>query len=249
MSTPLPFARSLEDLAPTRWTVVAKVKSGNAEEALNATDRLCRMYWYPVYLFIRAHGHSHTDGQDLTQGFFEVFLNRGGFSKVDPAKGRMRNYLLTSVNHYLITVHEHAQAKKRGGGKVVMVPFDAALAEDQYRTEPVDHMAPDRLFQRSWALQLLEGTFEALRSKYADDGLDREYDTLRPMLGFSGDARDEDYAAISARVGVQVGALRVRVHRLRTEFVELLRRTVAETLWNPTEESINDELRVLRELV
>jgi len=249
MRTTLPIPKILPDCDATSWTMVAQVRSQNEKEALEARNRLCRAYWYPIYLLIRAHAYAHSDAQDLTQGFFEVFLHRDGFAKADREKGRLRNYLLTSVNHYLISAHEHSTAQKRGSGKVVLAPFDSVLAENQYRVEPVDHLSPDRLFQRRWALQLLEGTFELLRSKYAADGLDVEYDALRPMLGFSGEALEEDYAAISARTGVETGALRARVCRLRAKFVELLRKTVAATLWDTSDESINEELRELREWV
>lgn len=229
--------------------MVAQAKSDDEGVAREAINRLCNAYWYPVYLFIRAQAISHTDAQDLTQGFFESFLHREGFAKADKEKGRLRNYLLTSVKHFMISTHERTTAQKRGHGKVILMPFDAVYAEDHFRAEPVDDLSPDRLFQRRWALQLLEATFETLRQKYESEGLEEEFKALRPMLGFSQEKKEEDYAALSARLGVEPGVLRVRVYRLRVKFVEMLRETVAATLLSPTEEAINEELRELREWV
>ena len=200
-----------------------------------------------MYAYIRSRGYSDADAKDFTQGFFERLLRLNGLAKADPRHGRLRSYLLSSVKNFLISQHEHAASQKRGGN-VVITSFDEEWAGNAFATEPVDEMTPDRLYQRRWALTVLEFAFELLREEYVADGKMEQYDRLRPMLGFTAEC-ERNYADVSAQMGVPVSTLKVHVHRLRQRWKEILREQVALTLADPTEENIKDELRELLDCV
>jgi RNA polymerase sigma-70 factor (ECF subfamily) len=226
---------------------VRQAASSNDEIARTALDTLCNAYWYPVYAYIRSRNHGDADAKDLTQGFFARLLRLNGLAKADPRHGRLRSYLLSSVKNFLISEHERAASRKRGG-EVAITSFDDEWAGSAFANEPVDEMTPDRLYQRRWALTILEFAFELLREEYVANGKMEQYERLRPMLGFTAEC-ELDYADVSAQTGVPVNTLKVHVHRLRQRWKEILREQVANTLAEPTEENIKDELRELLECV
>lgn len=244
-STPIRQPRPPRSFATTNWSLVRQAASSNEEIVRAALDTLCNAYWYPVYAFVRSRNHSEADAKDLTQGFFARLLRLNGLAKADPLHGRLRSYLLSSLKNFLISEHAQATSQKRGGGMAI-ASFDDEWAGNTFATEPVDEMTPDRLYQRRWALTVLEFSFDLLREEYAAKGKEELYEHLRPMLGFTSES-ERDYAGISAQAGVPVNTLKVHVHRLRQRWTEILREQVAQTLADPTEENIKDELRELLE--
>lgn len=233
--------------ATTNWSVVRQAGSGDEEVVQTALDTLCNAYWYPVYAYIRARSPSDADAQDLTQGFFLRILRTNLLTKASRQRGRLRSYLLSSVKNYLISEHAHEKAKKRGGEAVVF-SFDTQWAEDAFRNEPVDELTPDRLYQRRWALTVLEFALDLLRQEHEADGRADEFARLRPLLGFAAEG-GSNYVELAAQLGMPLGTLKSRVHRLRQRCNELLRQQVALTLADPTEENVRDELRELLDCV
>jgi len=223
----------------TRWSLVRQAASSADPAAAQALSALCEAYWYPVYAFIRSSGKGSHDAEDLTQGFFARLLEKEIFAAADPDKGKLRNFLLTCVRRYLADDHDRAMAQKRGAA--VLVSFSPDWAEQTYATEPVDDLTPDRLFQRRWALTVLEFSFDLLREEFAAEGKSEQFDTLRPFLGFGPDP-EQRYEDIAVSSGTPVATLKTRVFRLRQRWRELLFEQVAMTLDTPSPEEIKGEL-------
>lgn len=226
----------------TRWTLVRRAVGTDDAAARAALAALCAGYWYPLYAFIRRSGKSPPDAEDLTQGFFARLLEKGTLAAADPEKGKLRTFLLACARHYLADEHDRAQAQKRGFGLVTS--FDAAQAEERYATEPVDNLTPDRLFQRRWALTLVEETLRLLGEEWHAQGKGPLFDSLRPFLGF-GPEPERRYEDLAPALAMPVGTLKNHVFRLRTRWRELLFEQVAATLDEPTEGEIKAELSEL----
>jgi RNA polymerase sigma-70 factor (ECF subfamily) len=209
----------------------------HARESLSA---LCDAYWYPLYAYIRRLGYGPEPARDLTQDFFARLLERGLLAEADPARGRFRSFLRTVCAHYLANQRDRQNARKRGGGRVAL-PIDAAEAEGRYARELADELSPDRIFDRSWALALLERVLGQLRLEYDEAGKSATFEALRG--GLEGGPEDVPHAMIAARLGTSEGAARVAAHRLRRRYGELLRREIASTLDDPAE--VDDEIRDL----
>lgn len=229
----------------TRWSLVrAAAGQGNVSEAGRALAEICEICWYPVYAFIRRSGHAPHDAEDLTQGFFARLIEKDILSAADPARGRLRTFLLTCVRNHLHHEHERSIAAKRDAR--LLTSFDAAEAEDRYLREPADDLAPDRLYQRRWALTLLGATLDVLEREFQAAGKDALFDTLRPFLGF-GVSTADSYDSAAARLGMPAGTLKNHVFRLRQRWRELLFEQVSATLDDPTSDEIKAELAELME--
>ncbi len=226
--------------ATTHWSVILAAKDAEAPGALDALDHLCQAYWYPLYAFIRRQGFGSADAEDLTQEFFASWLRRDSLRSASPEKGRFRSFLLVAVKRFLINQHERAHAGKRGGG-AVHVPIDTEIAETRYQAEPQEGLTAERVFERRWALTILEGVVRRLKSEAAVRGKGDEFDGLKAFLTVA--APESHYAEAGARVGLSEGAARVAVHRLRRRFRELFREEIARTVSRP--EEIDDEIRHL----
>ncbi len=223
----------------TRWSLVRRaVGAGDAQ----ALATLCDAYWYPIYAYVRRSGHSPHDAEDLTQGLFAGLLEKETLTRADPEKGRLRTFLLKCAHDFLADQRDRALAQKRGAA--VLVSFDSTSAEERYAAEPVDDLSPDRLFQRRWAMTILEHSLELLAAEFAADGKVEIFDALRPFLGFGPDP-DRHYEEVSALLGTPVGTLKNQVFRLRQRWRELLFEQVALTLDEPTPEEIKGELSEL----
>lgn len=222
----------------TRWTLVAQVRSGG-DSGAKALEELCAMYWYPVYVYARRDGARPSDAEDLTQGFFARLLERGDLKAVDAAKGRLRSYLLRALKNFSISEGEKQRALKRGGG-VVVVPIDGTEAEGRFREEPADVSDPSVLFERRWALGLLEEAFARTKSEYESSDKGDLFAALSPMMAGRSDRR-EGYAALGESLGMSAGAVQVAVHRLRKRYRGQLEEAVAETVERP--EDVAEELR------
>lgn len=226
----------------TQWSAVRLAVGADDAKARVALAELCGVYWYPLYAFIRRSGKSPHDAEDLTQGFFARLVEKGLLASADPAKGKLRTFLLACLQHYLLDEHDRTQAQKRGGG--ALVNFDSASAEERYAAEPVDEVSPDRLFQRRWALTILEQTLERLGEEMAARGKAELFAALRPFLGF-GTGAAKSYEELSPELGIPVGTLKNHVFRLRERWKETLFEEVGGTLRDPTPTDIRGELAEL----
>jgi RNA polymerase sigma factor (sigma-70 family) len=226
--------------ATTHWSVVLTAAKEDAPEAAAALERLCRTYWYPLYVFVRRRGHSPEDAQDLTQQFFALFLHKEYFRLADRARGRFRTFLLHALEHFLINEWKRAQRAKRGGG-TTPISLDVQDAEHRYARELVTTLTPDRAYEKQWAATLLEQVLSALREEYAAAGSSRVFAELADLLW--GKDGSVSFAEIGNRLSMTEGAARGAMHRLRTRYREQLRREVAQTVSEPGE--VDEELRYL----
>jgi RNA polymerase sigma-70 factor (ECF subfamily) len=198
------------------------------------------MYWYPLYAYARRHLPSAHDAQDLTQAFFAQLLEKDYLQAADPQRGKFRSFLLTAFKHFLSKERERAHAQKRGGGRSLL-SLDFELGESRYHREPVDHATPERLYERGWALAILEQTLAKLRQELVNAGKERLFECLKGTL--AGEALQESYARIALQLGMSEQAVKVAVYRLRRRCQELLRAEIAQTVTSP--EEVEDELRDL----
>ena len=226
---------------PTHWSVVlAAAGHADSTHARDALEKLCRNYWLPIYVFVRRQGHNAHDAQDLTQEFFARLLEKNFLAGVQREKGRFRSFLLASVKHFLANEWDKARAQKRGGGQVP-ISINSEVAENSFGLEPVDTLTADRIFERRWALALLEVVLRRLREEYTRDGKEKQFNELKSTLTEA--SRAAPYAVIAARLGTSEGAVKVAAHRLRQRYRELLRAEIADTVANPGE--VDDEIRNL----
>src|SRR5215475_1101517 len=176
--------------ATTHWSVVVHAGNSGSPEAASALERLCRSYWYPLYVFVRRKGHSHEDASDLTQAFFAKFLEKRYLKSVDASLGKFRTFLLTSMTHFLANEWDKAQAEKRGGGERV-ISFDDSTAEERYQLEPVEHTTPETLYERRWARTVMG----VVLGRLAKETEAKRFEALKPFLLEDKGARSYDEAA------------------------------------------------------
>ena len=226
--------------ATTHWSLVVAANPGEASQsrARQALESLCRVYWYPLYAFVRSRGYSSDDAQDLTQSFFARLIETGGFVTADPERGRFRSYLLGAMKHFLANEWHRAQAKKRGGG-VAFLELDALDPEARYAQQPAQSTDPDAGFDREWAQESIARALVKLRTAFEDDGKGEQFEALKGSL--TGDEPPRRDTA--ARLGMTGGAVKVAVHRLRQRYRELLRAEIAETVSDRSD--VDDEMRYL----
>lgn len=222
--------------------VVAASDAGSAD-GRSALASLCETYWAPVHAYICRTRRSRDDAEDLTQAFFAKLLEKNYVRDARQERGRFRSFLLTSVRNFLANEYDHAQTLKRGG-RVVHVPIDGEPEDWSARHEPVEHETPEDLYERQWALTVLDTARTQVGSKYEGDQRRRLFEKLSPLL--TGD-EPESYKVLAAELGMTEGALRVAVHRMRQQWGDCLRESIAETVANPDE--VADELRYLMALL
>ena len=224
----------------TQWGLVAAASAERATEARVALEELYRLYSYPVYAFIRRRGYSRHDAQDLTQDFFVHLLEKGTLGRADPLRGRFRNFLLGTLDHFLAHAAERAGAGKRGGG-CQWVFLDADTAEDRYQLAAPEGLTAEKLFDARWATALVEATFARLRGELEAEGKGHLFESLQ---GFLLGREEASYQQVASTLSFSLGALKTAIHRLRGRYRALLREEVARTVASPAE--VDDELRYLR---
>jgi RNA polymerase sigma-70 factor (ECF subfamily) len=236
----IPVSTHSVQFPTTHWSRVIAAGDRAGPTAREALAELCSAYWYPLYSFIRRKGHPPDEASDLTQEYFTRLLEKPVIAAADRTKGRFRAFLRTDCQHFLID-----QARKRiVRAKVVKaVPIDSTGAENRYRLEPVDDMTAERLFDRTWALTLLERALGLLGEEYAARGRADIFDRLKVVL--SQDKGAVKAADLAAQLGTTEGAVHTAVHRLRKRYREILQREIAATLDDPAE--VNEEIRWLFE--
>ena len=227
--------------ASTLWSLVAAAGESQAPEHTEALENLCRKYWYPLYAYVRRYGYSAQDAEDLTQQFFARFLEKKYLRNADPNRGRFRSFLLTSLKNFLTTEWERARTQKRGAGQSP-ISLSETDAEGRYLCEPAaGDLSPERLYDRRWALTLLERTVEQLKHEYSTAGKSAQFDLLKGFL--SGESTDGQYDGVAASLGQSRQTVAVAVHRLRARYRELVRREISHTVTSPGE--LESEMREL----
>lgn len=229
--------------ATTHWSVVLTAGHASSPDAQAALEQLCQAYWYPLYAYVRRHGYPPEDAQDLTQEFFARLLAGNYVAAVQPGKGKFRWFLLCAVKRFLLKERDRVGALKRGGD-LTFVPFDGQQAEGRFRLETTDSSAPDQLFDRAWAVALVEKAHELLRQEYLVEGKHELFERLKVFL--SSDHGNMTYEEVGRVLQMGEGAVKVAVHRLRRRLGDLLREQIAQTVHTPGE--LEEELRHLRTL-
>jgi len=220
--------------------VVLAAGRDDSSKARMALETLCRTYWYPLYAFVRRSGFNASDAQDLTQEFLARLISRGDLAGVDRTKGKFRSFLLASMKHFLSNARDKARAKKRGGD-AILIPLDAKSAEERYALEPSHTMTADRIYERRWALTLLDAVLAELHGEYEAGGKGDLFDALKGTL--SGEKLPGGYAAAGEQLGLSEASVKVAVHRLRRRYRDLLRATIAETVGD--HDQVDEELQHL----
>ena len=226
--------------ATTHWSVVQAAGQRASPEAVEALEQLCRTYWYPLYAYVRRKGYPAPDAQDLTQAFFEQFLEANFLASVDRQKGKFRSFLLAALKHFLANEHDRANAEKRGG-RQTFVSLDDETAEQRYLLEPISNQTPERIFEQRWAVTLLEQALARLREESTAVDNARQFELLKTFL--SAESSDGEYASVAAQLGTTAGNVAVTVHRLRQRYRELVRREVARTVLSPAD--LEEEMHYL----
>ena len=229
------------EFATTHWSLIlAAGQRSDDARASEALENLCRIYWYPLYAYIRRRGYTPGDAQDLTQEFFARLLARDYLARADPHAGKFRSFLLAGINYLLCDERDKARRLKRGGGQKV-ISFDEEAAEVRYRLEPADNMTPERVFERSWVATLLERAARQLREEYAVAGKAALYDQLTE---FRLDAPGQRaYGEVAAQLGQSESAVKSAILRLRRRHHQLVRREIAQTVADPSD--VDGEIRYL----
>jgi len=224
----------------THWSAVLAATRRPAPESTAALERICRTYWYPLYAYVRRSGQSPPDAEDLTQEFFRLLLEKRWLAAADPEKGRLRTFLVTALKRFLAKERRRASAQRRGGA-YAHLPLDTAAAESRYAADPGAALAADQVFDRQWALTLLELTVERVQAEFASAGKAGEFAVLKDFLTVSHNAID--YPSAARLLGVSEVAARVAVHRLRKRFREVYRAEISQTL--PVGADVDAEVRYL----
>ena len=226
--------------ATTHWSVVmaaGRPKSASYQQAL---ETLCKTYWFPLYAYLRRHGYESHKAEDYTQAFFTGLLAKGGLRLADPKRGKFRSFLLSSLKHFLSNERARARAKKCGGGRKIL-SLDFQNAESQYALEPRDELSPDKLFERSWALTVLDRTMARMQAEAISTNKQKLFDHLKVYL--TAEKSSVPYRDAAAELDMAEGAVRVAVHRLRRRYREILRDEIAQTV--TSDDQIDEEIRDL----
>jgi RNA polymerase sigma-70 factor (ECF subfamily) len=236
--------QGLAAFTTTHWSVVltAQGRSPAADEAL---EKLCRAYWWPLYGFVRRNGYKPEEAQDLTQGFFLLLLERHDLDVVRREKGRLRSYLLVSLKNFLAKARRHELALKRGQGHA-LVPLDDLLVRERADLEPTDSLSADKIYERRWALTLLEQVLARLENEYQSAGNAKLFDCLKEFLSDEPGRRPQ--AEVGAELGMTENAVKQAFHRLRQRYRQLLRDEIAQTVAVPgdVEEELQHFIAVLQ---
>ncbi|MFO1499506.1 MAG: sigma-70 family RNA polymerase sigma factor [Verrucomicrobiota bacterium] len=224
----------------TQWSVVLAARDQDPAQAEAALATLCGSYWFPIYAFVRRRGFSPHDAEDLTQEFFARLIGKKYLDQLASEGGKFRSFLLTALKHFLANEWNHARTQKRGGALQIL-SWDALDAEHRYTLEPADQTTPEDVFDRRWALVLLNTVMQRLEAEYTAAGKADLFARLQPCI--TGGRKSVKPEELSAQFGTSAGAVRVAVHRLRRRYGELLREEIARTVGSPDE--VDAEIRFL----
>lgn len=226
--------------ATTRWSLVFAAGDPGDEQSEEALAKLCELYWHPVYAAMRRHGFGTDEAGDLTQDFFARVLEKHYFRDADPARGRFRAFLSGAIKNFVSNERDRSRTVKRGGRHVI-VPLEIETAEGWYTVEARDDLTPEKVFDRQWALVVLDRVLNRLRDKHLAEGRGAQFDQLRVFLNGRGEGAS--YAEVARALGTTEGAVKVAVHRLRRQFREVLVAEIADTVTSQSD--IDGEIRHL----
>ena len=226
--------------ATTHWTVVLAAGQRHTPQADAALEELCRTYWFPLYAYVRRRGHTKADAEDSVQAFFARFLEKNYLAGLSAERGRFRAFLLASLKNFLINEWKKSQRQKRGGGETVL-SLDWETADTKFQVAAVNEPSPDKAFDREWALALLAKVIERLQSECAADGKAKLFEQLKIFL--TAGKGESAQAEVARSLGLEEGAVRVAIHRLRKRYRVLLRDEIAQTLAD--ESQVDEEMRAL----
>jgi RNA polymerase sigma factor (sigma-70 family) len=228
----------------TRWSLIVRAGDvGSDSQRHRAIEQLCAEYWYPLYAFLRRKGQSPHEAEDTTQGFLATVLEGNLFESADPDRGRFRSFLLTALQRYAGHQRDYQNAEKRGG-LVRRLSLDTSVGERRYQQEPADEMTPERIFERRWAITVLQRALARVATNYDNSGKSHLFAALKHHLdGGAG----EPYLEIAERFEMTEGAIKAAAHRLRDRYRQAVRDEVGETL--SVAEDIDDEIRRLMQAV
>ena len=215
----------------TRWSVVLLSAQSHAPGSKEAFGDLCKLYWYPLYAFIRHRGYSPEDAEDLVQGFFLHLVEHRTLRRVDRSKGKFRSFLLASLQKYLSDEADRARCLKRGG-RAEFVSLDLEGAEDRYRLEPVDTLSPEKIFDARWAMALIGEALNRLDREYDSQGKATTFQALRAFLDPINTKSLPSYEEVAAQLQVSVGAVKTLIHRLRKQYTAFVREEISRTVSN-----------------
>ena len=224
----------------THWSVVLSAGQDGSSAAMEALEKLCRTYWYPLYAYVRRRGQTADEAEDLTQEFFARLLGKNYLAQVDPHKGRFRSFLLVAVNHFLANQRDYVCAVKRGG-RIRFIYMDDLSAEARYRQEFATELSPEKLFEQRWAMTLLEQVLARLRTEFTASGKAELFEKLK--FNLTGSDKEAPYAVLAAQLGSTEAALKMAAQRMRHRYGELLREEIAHTVADAGE--VDDEIRHL----
>lgn len=228
--------------ATTRWSVVSAAGEADSRERRDALEELCRGYWYPVYAFVRGRVGNAQDAQDLTQAFFAHAIEKETLAKADRTRGRFRTFLRSAIANFLADERAKANAARRGGGRLIF-SLDFETGESRYSLEPSHDSTAERLYDRRWAVTLIEQSLATLAQEWTAAGKREAFEILKRTI--SGMSDGEDYAGISAELGVSPAAAKQAAYRLRRRYREIFREEVRRTVAD--DESVDDEIARLME--
>lgn len=236
-----PSSSSSGLFATTSWSMVNRAAEPESVETKSALSTLCQSYWYPLYAFVRRKGYSKADAEDLTQAFFTELLEKRKLSAADESRGKFRTFLLASLDHFVQNQWRATQAKSRGGGKNIL-SIDFAVAEDRYANEPFHELTAEKVFERNWALAILNQALQQVRLQYEQANKLELFEALKIYLG---QGTPVPYKEVAKQIGMREGAVKVAVHRLRERYGEQLRLQTTHTIDDFSE--VDGELRTLLE--
>jgi RNA polymerase sigma-70 factor (ECF subfamily) len=228
--------------ATTRWSLIVQARDKPSPDAHGALSELCQSYWYPLYCLIRRRSQNSHEAQDLTQEFFSRLLEKDFLGDVDQSRGRFRSFLSAAVKHFLSNENDKRKTAKRGGKqKILSLDMDWDSGESRFLVQPSHELTAENMFEREWALTLLNRVLSRLRDEQSEAGKSKQFETLQPFLTM--DSETANYADVASQLGMEVTAARMAAHRLRQRYRSLLREEIAHTVANA--EEIEDELRHL----
>jgi DNA-directed RNA polymerase specialized sigma24 family protein len=228
--------KSAGQFATTRWSVVLLAGQEVSPQSAAALEKLCHVYWQPIYLFARRRGWPEEDAKDLTQQFFARLLERNDFTGLDPKKGKFRTFLLAAFTHFLSNEYDRANALKRGGGKIISL-HEVPTGDICHEAE----LSPATIYDLGWAKTILQTALHELKAEMSAAGKSAQFTELKSFL--TSNAAAGDYALVAPRLGVEASSVPVLVHRLRQRYRELVRAEVLQTVTSPTE--LEEEMRHL----
>lgn len=232
--------QQLAGFATTRWSMVVSAGQTSSPDSKRALAALCESYWVPLYGYVRRRVQNVAEAHDLTQAFFTELLDKNFVETADPQRGRFRAFLLTALKHFLSKEWEKQKAQKRGGGRLP-ISLDFAAADSQLKIEPADGLTPEQIYDRDWALALLEQILQKLKTDFDERGKAEQFEQLKPFL--VGDHPDLTYADVADQLQMSQAAAKMAVSRMRQRYRELLRTEIAQTVATP--EEVDDEIRNL----